>query len=31
MIGHARLNGRMDDKVSRNLMKSLMMEQAGGS
>jgi len=31
MVGYARTNRRMDEKVSRNLMTGLMVEEAGGS
>ena len=31
MVGHARLNGKMDKNVSRNLMTGLKGEEAGGS
>ena len=29
MVGHARMNERMDKNVSRNLMTGLMVEEAG--
>ena len=31
MIGHNRIDERMDEKVSRDLMTGLMGEEAGGS
>ena len=29
MVGHTRMDGRMDDKVIRNLMTEFMVEEAG--
>ena len=31
MDGHARMNGRMDENITRNLMTGMMVEEARGS